>query len=176
MGAGAASIGSAVVGLGIGELQRKRERDALGDARDEARAGREDLGQRREATYRHNREGLQGAIDQYYQARGWKVPERLPGAFTTRALPGEGALYPEKGRAAARVESDGEDTSGQDTPSQQSTKEVEQTPVVRGAAPIEVVGVDEEGRPTSALDNARFMSQPLIYDRGNARQIALRIK
>lgn len=55
----------------------------------------EDTSFRQEATYRYKREMLQGAIEDFYKKKGWKLPEALPGAFTTRSLPGEVPLYPD---------------------------------------------------------------------------------
>lgn len=182
MGAESLAVAGPALGLGIGELERKQERDALARSRRTAEAGREDLGQRREATYRNNRQGLQGAIDQYYQARGWKVPERLPGAFTTRALPGEAPLYPEEGSQAPSKASDSEgDTSSEATSvaAKQAPVEApeatvtEEQPIIRGAA--QVGTVDANSMPTTQLDNSKYM-RPLIFTRGDARDIASRIR
>lgn len=181
MGAAAIPAVVAGVGLGIGELERKQERDALADARHRAEAGREDLGQRREATYRSDRQGLQGAIDQYYQARGWKVPERLPGAFTTRGLPGEAPLYPDKGSESASAEAKPEGDTGSQGSSPAARQEpvvapeavVEVQPVVRGAAPVGNIGANS--MPTTQIDNSKFM-RPLIFTKADARNIASGIR
>jgi hypothetical protein len=179
----AAAIPAVVAGTGlaIGELERKQERDALARSRRTAEAGREDLGQRREATYRSDRQGLQGAIDQYYQSRGWKVPERLPGAFTTRALPGEAPLYPNKESESESKESAVESESATPISSAPIREEavivpegvVTTQPVVRGAA--EVGEIDANSMPKSKIDNTRFM-KPLIFTNDDARNIASRIR
>lgn len=91
------SVGSAVAS-GVGTIAQiaegEREHERLQDNRREQRAALDDLAYRREATYRNSRMALQGAIEDFYKQKGWAIPERLPGAFTVRGLPGEAPLYP----------------------------------------------------------------------------------
>lgn len=57
----------------------------------------DDVENRREATYRQDRDALISSLGQYYAANGMKSPfsdaSALPGAGTSRRLPNEGALY-----------------------------------------------------------------------------------
>jgi hypothetical protein len=82
------------VGAAAEIIQGEREIGQIKDARREQRDSLDDAAYRREATYRGNREALQSGIEDFYKQKGWKLPERLPGAYTTRGLPGEAPLYP----------------------------------------------------------------------------------
>lgn len=54
----------------------------------------EDLGNRREATYRQDRAELDSPLRAYYAKQGWTYPENtLPGAGTAKQLPNENPLY-----------------------------------------------------------------------------------
>lgn len=89
-------VGAKIVGFGFGQRERKKARKQRKKAHQEWERNTTDLGYRREATYRYERGRINNAIASMYKARGWELPtEQKPGAFTTRALPGEGALYPE---------------------------------------------------------------------------------
>lgn len=125
-GIGAAVGGPAgmAIGAGLGSAaggsvdEAGNRRDVARNTR-EARAARDDASMRREATYRNSRQGLQNAIESFYKEKGWALPEKKPGAYTTRGLPGEGPLYPEGGAPpvpvgnAEAMSSDGEASSAE---------------------------------------------------------------
>lgn len=82
-------------GMGLNALQgRKRNKEETERLR-EYQGRLEDVGMRTEATYRTNRSMLQSAIADFYNQKGWKLPDTIPGAGTTRPLPGEEKLYPD---------------------------------------------------------------------------------
>lgn len=89
-------IGTVVgVGKGISDyLEGEQQKKQAKNAAKEADAKREQLSLRQEATYRTTRHALQGAIEDFYKQKGWELPKHLPGAFTTRPLPGDAPLYP----------------------------------------------------------------------------------
>lgn len=89
-----ASVIASGVGAGAQILEGEQEHRRITDNRREQRAALDDLAYRREATYRNSRMMLQGAIEDFYKQKGWQIPERLPGAYTVRGLPGEAPLYP----------------------------------------------------------------------------------
>lgn len=55
----------------------------------------EDASLRNEANYRMNRALLMTGIEDFYKKKGWKLPEQIPGAGTSRSLPGDAPLYPQ---------------------------------------------------------------------------------
>lgn len=97
------------IGAGAKIISAEQTKSQLKKAGKEQEAALDDLSLRREATYRNSRIGLQGAIEDFYKQKGWKIPERLPGAFTTRGLPGEGPLYPEEGATSVPLTADESD-------------------------------------------------------------------
>lgn len=88
----AAIAGGAQAGGAL--MERKQSKDEIKRSR-ESQGRLEDVGMRTEATYRTNRSMLQSAIADFYKQKGWELPEALPGAGTTRPLPGEEKLYPD---------------------------------------------------------------------------------
>lgn len=92
----AAPIGAIVgVGKGVSDyLEGEQQKKQAKNAAKEADAKREQLSLRQEATYRTQRTALQGAIESFYKQKGWELPKALPGAYTTRPLPGDAPLYP----------------------------------------------------------------------------------
>lgn len=96
MGSALPIIASGIgVAKGINDYaEGEQDKRRVKNAGKEADAKREQLSLRQEATYRTSRTGLQGAIEDFYKQKGWKLPEHLPGAFTTRPLPGDAPLYP----------------------------------------------------------------------------------
>lgn len=90
----AAIAGGAQAGGAL--MERKQSKDEIKRAR-ESQGRLEDVGMRAEATYRTNRSMLQSAIADFYKQKGWELPEAIPGAGTTRPLPGEEKLYPDYG-------------------------------------------------------------------------------
>jgi len=93
------TTGMSAGGVAQNELDRRKSSRDLANARHENNAQRDDISNRREATYRADRAGIQGALDQYYKDRGWAVPERLPGYGTAKQLPFEKPLYTKEGSA-----------------------------------------------------------------------------
>jgi hypothetical protein len=73
------------------------ERDRKSDKNKSREYGEtiEDRGNRREATYRQNRQMLLNALGSYYAKQGISMPEGegLPGAGTSKQLPFEAPLY-----------------------------------------------------------------------------------
>lgn len=95
------AIGSGIGSALGGSVDEGRNRRAIKNNTRQAEAARDDLSMRREATYRASRQGLQNAIEDFYKQKGWALPDKKPGAFTTRGLPGEAPLYPEGGASEA---------------------------------------------------------------------------
>lgn len=116
MGDAAKAVVDPIVGtIGpiAGVIQDEREHQRLKENRREQRDALDDLSYRREATYRNSRMALQGAIEDFYRQKGWAIPERLPGAFTARGLPGEQALYPGVSLEMPKLsDKEGEETEG----------------------------------------------------------------
>lgn len=82
-------------GMGLNALQGRKQNKEETERLREYQGRLEDIGMRTEATYRTNRSMLQSAIADFYKQKGWELPEAIPGAGTTRPLPGEEKLYPD---------------------------------------------------------------------------------
>lgn len=168
---------AAPIAAGVGAAaeiwQGEKEMDRMKDARRDQRASLDDAAYRREATYRGDRSALQGAIEDFYKQKGWAIPERLPGAYTTRGLPGEAPLYPGVSKenpqpitAGAEDESEAQQiASGINI----SSEPVEEAAVVPAVKPIVVA----EGATTklpanlqsAAVAQAPTKAAPLLSDR-----------
>lgn len=117
-GPGGAAIGSGIgggIGGGLDEDQAQRENKRNKRKYDEAR---DDASMRAEANYRSGRAGLQGAIEDFYKQKGWKLPDHsTPGYGTARGLPGEAPLYGDEAVAGeAPDKTNSETTSTEDQP------------------------------------------------------------
>jgi hypothetical protein len=111
MGSAAAAVQTVapIIGGIKGAVDEERSRSRERQIANRTKGELDDASLRREATYRGQRQALAGAIESFYKQKGWELPKHYAGEYTTRALPGEGPLYPEDS-AASSAGDDGQDT------------------------------------------------------------------
>lgn len=145
-----------------GEIDRQKRTKEDKEARRENLKQRDDLGNRREATYRADRQGIQGALDAYYQKQGWPIPERLPGYGTTKKLPFEASLYNKDGTANEQPLSPSYVDPQEEAPAAQVASNMP-PPEVQGLAPQPTTPIQPDAKlidPAAAIQYRPLLQDP----------------
>lgn len=164
------AIGSGVGSAIGGSFDEARDRKASKRNADKATAALDDLSMRREATYRASRTQLQGAIEDFYKQKGWPLPEVKPGAYTTRALPGEGPLYPDAGakpqgnlsESSSSDESEAAQAIQMGGLSSPTQEQLDESGVVAEAARNTPYGAPARMTPSGPVVNLTPVAKPVI--------------